>query len=74
MLTTIMSDEQRAIHGLDSIEAEDIAVSLKQQLYDTESPLYATVLLNSVVDIQYKLPFKKRSFHKWEQFRVSVRV
>ena len=49
-----VGEEQSNIYGLEDIEAEDIAVLLKQQLYDVDAPLHKGKITSTVVDIQYK--------------------
>eukprot|EP01038_Epipyxis_sp_PR26KG_P007086 gene7086-9671_t len=69
-----ITDEQRRIDGLENLEAEDVAVMLKQDIFNNESFLYHPEALFTphIIDVKYKLPFKKKTFEEWESFWVNI--
>lgn len=52
-LMIFVTDEERKRDGLEDIEAEDIAVMLRQQLMDLNSPLYLGDLTQHILDVKY---------------------
>ena len=64
--------EQQQIHGLQDIEAEDIAVMIQEQLYNPDSILHQGLYSNAVVDVRYKVAHRRKVFQKWESFWVHL--
>ena len=64
--------EQQQIHGLQDIEAEDIAVMIQEQLYNPDSVLHQGLYSNAVVDVRYKVAHRRKVFQKWESFWVHL--
>ena len=67
-----VNDDDRKAEGLAELEAEDIGVMLRDQVFDMKSKLRSGFIGNTVLDSQYKLPYKKRTFDDWESFWVHV--
>ena len=65
-----VSEKDRVGEGLEELEAEDVAVLLQNQVMDMDSQLRKGYIGSRVLDVQYKLPFKKRTFDTWESFWV----
>ena len=65
-----VSDQDRMGEGLEDLEAEDVAVLLQNQVMDMDSQLKKGYIGSRVLDVQYKLPFQKRTFDTWESYWV----
>lgn len=65
-----VNDEQRKIEGLEDIEAEDVAVMLRQQLNDRFSSIYSGDLTRHILDVRYKIAHKRLLFKTWESYWV----
>lgn len=64
--------EQQQIHGLQDIEAEDIAVMIQEQLYNPDSILHQGLYSSTVVDVRYKVAHHRKVFQQWESFWVHL--
>lgn len=64
--------EQQQIHGLQDIEAEDIAVMIQEQLYNPDSILHQGLYSSAVVDVRYKVAHRRKVFQQWESFWVHL--
>ena len=64
--------EQQQIHGLQDIEAEDIAVMIQEQLYNPDSILHQGLYSSAVVDVRYKVAHHRKVFQQWESFWVHL--
>jgi hypothetical protein len=53
---------------LEDLEAEDVAVMLRDQTYNKFSLLNSGSLTKNTLDIKYKVAYKKDIFHTWEQY------
>lgn len=67
-----VTDKEREVKGLEDLEAEDVAVMLLQQFENPHSQLRSGYLGKTLLDVEYKLPFKKKLFSTWESFWVHV--
>ena len=67
-----ISENERAAEGLADLEAEDVAIMLLRQLEEPTSQLRSGYLGQRLLDVQYKLPFKKKLFATWESFWVHI--
>ena len=67
-----ITEKERAVEGLSDLEAEDVAIMLLRQFDEPASQLRSGYLGQRLLDVQYKLPFKKQLFKTWESFWVHV--
>jgi serine/threonine protein kinase len=64
--------EDREGEGLSGLNSEDIAIMLQDQVMQVSSQLKKGYIGARVLDVQYKMPFQKRSFDTWEDYWVHI--
>jgi len=68
----IFIGEEQKVEGLEELEAEDIGVMLMQQFDDPRSTLRTGPIGSLCLDVNYKLPYKKKLMPSWEAFWVHI--